>query len=335
MSKTVTPLILGSGLSGQAIAKSLAILGTQDLGFHLAETVWLNRGVDFGALKCKYQNPVLFIANPHGLHAKAICDAEQAGFSHVVCEKPVCVNLDEVKRLQDVKIEVAVLHGYREFWGPKEIRRRIAAGELGELFSVEGKYWQSSAAERAVQGIEESKAAWKNDTSLSGKYDVLLDLGTHWVDLAAYFLDAVPYEIKVTQFYANSSERHRDSHDYIMMSFPKGVRGMVSVSKTVHGAANDLEIVVIGTKGSLSWNFMVPDQITLGRGHDRTVIARRDRTLGSGHPQFHGMGWQEGYLQVCSEVVREVGLGKRGEYPRMPQSLKLLERLLSAGSIFF
>lgn len=326
--KPITPLILGSGMSGQAIAKSLAILNTQNPAIDIAIPYHLKRGESLTALRAKFENPLLFIANPHGLHAKTILEAVEAGFTHIVCEKPVCVNIEEVRALRDVKIPVAVLHGYRVMWGPEEIKRKVLSGELGEIISIEGRYWQSSAAARAVSSGS-AKPSWKNDTSLSGTFDVLLDLSTHWLDLASYVIGSIPSRIVCRRMYANAEASHRDTHNHISLEFPNGVCGMTSVSKTAHGATNDLDITILGTKGSASWSFLKPDELILGSGASRQLIARQDRTLGSGMPSFHAMGWIEGYLQICNEMLVEMNSGKPGCYPRLPESLDLLEKLFS------
>lgn len=68
----ITPLILGNGRSGQAIAKSLASLNLIRPELKIEMPVWLDRGASLADERKKYQNAVLCISNPHGLHAEAI-----------------------------------------------------------------------------------------------------------------------------------------------------------------------------------------------------------------------------------------------------------------------
>ena len=42
------------------------------------------------------------------------------------------------------------LHGNRRMWGPQTIVRMIAEGEIGDVISIDGRYWQSSAAQMAT-----------------------------------------------------------------------------------------------------------------------------------------------------------------------------------------
>lgn len=329
---TITPLILGSGMSGQAIAKSMAILGTQNLNLSIASSVHVKRDDSLKSLRLKYPNSVLCIANPHGLHAKTILAAQDAGFTHIICEKPACVNLQEISQLRSVTAKVAVLHGYRTMWGPQELRRLVSSGDLGDIISIEGRYWQSSAAARSISPntAASAKSGWKNDQSLSGPHDVLLDLTTHWLDLAAFTLGSLPTKIQCELFFANSEASHRDTHNHLSSVFPKNVRAVASISKTVHGATNELELSVLGTKASATWRFLTQDELTIGLGADRKTMTRQDRSLGSGSPSFHGMGWLEGYLQICSEMINDLAFAKPGHYPTLFESLDLLEILFRA-----
>lgn len=126
------------------------------------------------------------IATPHALHSKAILEADKSGFKLIVVEKPVAVSLDQVKSLRSVKTPVAVLHGYRQSWGIQTLKKMIDEGSLGDIISIEGKYWQSSSAQKALQGTKST--SWKNDPSLSGEADTLVDLASHWADACRFLM---------------------------------------------------------------------------------------------------------------------------------------------------
>jgi predicted dehydrogenase len=323
----ITPLILGSGRAGQAIASSFANLNLIDENLAFAPAVFLERGASIADAVSGHPNPIFCISNPHGLHAETILAAEAAGAKAILCEKPAAVSLDEVKRLSGVKSVVAVLHGYRQTWGMQTLKRMEVDGELGEIVAIEGRYWQSSTAERALTEARPS-TSWKNDTRLSGEFDTYLDIGSHWMDAASFLLDTVPSEIRGWRSYSNAEAAHRDSHVQIAADFPNGGRAFASFSKNLHGATNQFEIQVVGSKRSAKWEFLNPDEILIGEGRTRRTLARRDCELGSKYPPFHGFGWTEGYIEIARCLAREVYLGKAGEYPKLPDNLKLLEAML-------
>jgi predicted dehydrogenase len=324
----ITPLILGTGAAGQAIATSFAKLALLYPELAIQPAVGLKRGASFAAEKDRYENAILCIANPHGLHADAILEADRVGYRAVLCEKPTCVNLEQVKKLRTVQTPTAVLHGYRQTWGMQTLRQMIVAGELGDLIAVEGRYWQSSVAETALTtgGKPDGKVKWKNDTKLSGEYDSFIDIGTHWVDAATFLYGAVPAHISGWRSYANAEAAHRDTHVQIAMDFPRAGRGFASISKTVHGATNHFEIRALGTKKSAAWEFLNPDEILIGEGRSRRVIVRKEMEHGSKQWPYHGMGWLEGYIEIAHGLLG-VFEGRKGGYPTLAENLDVLEAM--------
>ena len=152
----VKPFIVGSGMSGKAVAKALAVIDIVDPDITVEAPTQLRRGQPLAGLADGHEQPVLCICNPHGLHARCVTEAQRAGFRAIILDKPPCVNRDELAELRRLvercggELAVAVLHGYRQMWGPQRMREMIGAGELGDLIAIEGTYWQSSAAELAV-----------------------------------------------------------------------------------------------------------------------------------------------------------------------------------------
>ena len=323
----ITPFILGRGMAGQAFQKSLAILSLQHPDWDIQPAVPLGRDQK-PVITPQTPNPVLFIANPHGLHAQSLLEGEKAGFKGIVVEKPACVNLKEVGSLKSVKIPVAVCHGYHQMWGPQTLKHMLEAGEFGELISIEGHYWQSSAAQKALEPSPKPHP-WKNDPVLGGGSDALIDIGVHWVETAAFLMGHPGFKGSAWLSYANAESSLRDTHIHLNLEFSEGRRALASISKTFHGAANDFEINLIGTRQSATWNFMNPDGIWVGKGGTRTFLPRKDNSLGSGQPPFHALGWLEGYIEITRQLLLELQGKGGGNYPRLENNLKVLESLFS------
>ena len=244
----VKPFIVGSGMSGKAIAKALAVIDIVDPDITVEAPTQLRRGQPLAGLADGHEQPVLCICNPHGLHARCVTEAQRAGFRAIILDKPPCVNLDELAALRRLAAEcgddlaVAVLHGYRQMWGPQRMREMIAAGELGDLIAIEGTYWQSSAAELAVATEPRPDKAWKSDVSLGGPTDTYVDLGTHWVDLMMFLAGGPPESARTWLSHVNAPAPNRDTHVHIYLQFP-ACRSLGSASKTVHGG-NHLDVSV-------------------------------------------------------------------------------------------
>jgi predicted dehydrogenase len=328
----VRPYFVGSGTSSQAMKEAWAILGLIRPELDIQSAVQIKRGESLGDHLIQDDCiPVLCVCNPHGLHAQTIQAGEKAGYKLIIAEKPACVSLNEVIVLKNVNTPVAVCHVYRQHWGVQTIRQMVDSGELGNIIAVEGRYWQSSTAQR-VAGLIKG-GGWKNDPALSGPYDTLLDVGVHWVDAALFILKADPVRTSLWLSHANSEASHRDSHVQLLMQCSNESRLFASISKTFHGAPNHFEINVIGTKKSATWKFLEPDQIEIGCGNTRTLHAR-PRSDGSAiHPPYHGLGWLEGYVEVFNAALKEFCGQSDVSYPKLSEHLNVIEALLSADGV--
>ena len=323
----INPFVLGSGMAAKALEKALAILSLQHPTWDIQKAVHLSRGEKF-SIPPRTENPVLVIANPHGLHAAAIAEGEKAGFKAIVVEKPSCVNAKEIELLKPVRLPVAVCHVIRQTWGPQTLKRMLEAGELGDLVSLEGRYWQSSSAKRAI-GQSHTPHPWKNDPVLSGGSDTFIDIGVHWVDLTSYLMGENSFKGTAWVGYANAEAPHRDTHVQFNLKFSAGRQAVGSVSKNVHGAGNDFEVHLLGTKQSASWSFQNPDGIWVGKGGSRTFVPRSDNDMGSQQPAFHGMGWLEGYIEIVRQLLLETQGQGGGNYPKLSENLKMMESLFA------
>lgn len=324
----IQPYILGYGRAGRAIHEAILLLAAQEPDWDLRQVRLLQRDDPLAPARDS-EFSILFVANPPGLHAQALVEGAEAGFHGLGCEKPVCIAPDEIAQLKNLGTKTAIFHVYRQMWGPQTLRQLIARGDLGQLISIEGRYWQPSTAERALTAPGDRPSSWKNDPALSGPFDTLLDTGSHWLDLAVFLASEQPAKLNVDLSYANAETPHRDSHAWITVNFPSGTRGFGSISKNVHGATNQFEIHVLGTRKAASWNFLEPDEILLGEGRDRAVITRRRAVTGTRHPPFHGAGWLEGYVEIIRQLVLDVRDQPHELYPDLSGALPLMESVLA------
>jgi len=322
--KSIQPYLLGSGAASRAIQKSIAALKVQYPRWGIQDPILLKRGTDLFTIE-KREGSVLILANPHALHASQLLEAQQAGFHWAITEKPAAVSLEQVETLKKITIPVAVFHGYRQTWAIQTLKKMLEKGELGKWLTIEGRYWQSSATQRGI-----SQRSWKDDPQLSGSYDVLIDLATHFADLVFFLAGEAADSIEVWKSFANSSSPHRDTLNHLYFTFSKNRRALGSVSKTVHGAGNDLEIHVLGEKKTVSWSFSNPDELVVAEGEKRCVISRpADSSFGSEQYPFHGMGWLEGYIEILKQYFLQMRKEPHQLYPDLKSQIQILTLLFS------
>ncbi len=313
----IQPLIVGSGTAGRALAIALAMFPDD-----IERAVRLERSAPLP----EPENPnrdLLVLATPHALHASRLLEAAERGYRYAICEKPAAVDLGQVASLEGLPVETWICHGYRLLWGPRELRHQIGEGRFGRLVSIEGRYWQSSATR------EGGGHSWKDDPSLAGEHDVLLDLGTHWADLVIFLMGKLPDRTRARRWFVNSASNHRDTHVHVDMDFGEA-RAFGSVSKTVHGAGNHLEIRVIGEKASAAWRFGEPDRVVWADAEGRSTSERRKAAAPYRPPPFHGLGWMEGYARLVHEVTARIRHGRPCEAPTLAEHLQVLRLLLAA-----
>jgi predicted dehydrogenase len=314
-------------MAGKAILRSLDIVAQADPELQLLPVRIADRGAPLKSYLDKQALNVLFLANPSGLHAQSILEGIQSGFTAIAADKPVCVRPEEISMLRGTDVLVTVFHGYRAMWGPRKLKQMIESGELGDIFAFESRYWQSSSAQTALTA-DSAKESWKNDIRLNGPHDALTDLGSHVVDLCHYLIGAKAMETRCWLSYRNSAARHRDTHVHLQLGFSESRRALISISKTAHGATNDFESTVFGTRGTATWRFLRPDEVEHGCGSRTSFIRREAPSVSSDTKPFHGLGWLEGYVEITRQTLRRVSGLAFTEVPVLREALDVMDVLL-------
>src|SRR5262245_5985169 len=123
---------------------------------------------------------MITIAAPNYLHHRMTLDAAAAG-KHIVCEKPLCMTLEEADEMLDVCRQKGVLLMYAEelFFTPKYVQAKRMADE-GAL----GKVYLVKQSEKHFG----PHADWFWDAERSGG-GVLMDMGCHGIAFCHWFLN--------------------------------------------------------------------------------------------------------------------------------------------------
>lgn len=123
----------------------------------------------------------LVIASPSALHAEQSIRALERGAA-VFCQKPLGRTAAEARSVVEAARAadrlLAVDLSYRFTEGMGQIRRLIAAGDLGQVYAVDLVFHNAYGPDKA----------WFYDPALSGG-GCVMDLGVHLVDLALWALD--------------------------------------------------------------------------------------------------------------------------------------------------
>ncbi|MHA1793201.1 MAG: Gfo/Idh/MocA family protein [Promethearchaeota archaeon] len=121
----------------------------------------------------------VFIASPNKLHFEHVLLAAEHG-KHVICEKPVAMNVKEARKMQEAcqkhGVKFMVAQCFRYAGSTMKIKEIIDSGVLGEINFISATY---------TFNAEKSQRKWVFDKKLAGG-GPSFDVGIHMIDLIRF-----------------------------------------------------------------------------------------------------------------------------------------------------
>ncbi|HET7187019.1 MAG TPA: Gfo/Idh/MocA family oxidoreductase [Gemmatimonadaceae bacterium] len=236
------------------------------------------------------------VSAPNWLHARITTDAARAG-KHVVCEKPLCVTLEEADEMIDVCSRCGVLLLYAEelFFAPKYVKAKQMAdeGAFGRVHLVK-------------QGEKHSgpHADWFWDVEQSGG-GALMDLGCHGIAFCWWFLGKPAVKSVYAQLstQVHAARTQGDDEAITIIEFDGGAVGVVENSWNRPGGMDD-SIEVFGDKGETYADMLMgnalPTYSETGFGY---AVEKASSTKGWSFPVFEEH-WNYGFPQEMRHFAR-------------------------------
>ncbi len=262
------------------------------------------------ALPAEERMDLVAIVTPNDIHFGPSMMALEYGF-HVICDKPLCLNLEEAKQLQ-MKVKssgliFALTHNYTGYPMVKQAKQMVAHGSIGKVRRVVVEYpqgWLSTL----LEGSHQKQATWRTDPARSGAAGAMGDIGTHAENLTEY-ITGLKIDQVCADLHTHVEGRKLDDDGSVLLRMSNGARGVLYASQVSAGEENNLRIRVYGEKGSLDWSQMEPNSLTVRWLDKPTEIfrtgssnlypqAEKHTRLPAGHP--------EGYLEAFANIYRNV-----------------------------
>jgi predicted dehydrogenase len=262
------------------------------------------------------------IVTPNHMHFPAAKAFIEAGI-HVVCDKPLSLNLKEALALEKLlaknkNVIFALTHNYSGYPMIRHARAMVAAGELGDIRVVQGEYpqdWLTTDLEKSGQ----KQAAWRTDPAKTGAGGCVGDIGTHTYQLGC-FVSGLKLDELSADLTTFVKGRRVDDNVHVMLRYKGGAKGMIWASQVAPGHENGLKIRVYGTKGGLEWvqadpnylwytPFGEPKRLITRGGAGSNAAAARVTRVPPGHPE----GYLEGFANIYTEVARSIKAGRSGK----------------------
>jgi predicted dehydrogenase len=147
--------------------------------------------VDYRDLLADKNIHAVSICLPSSFHAEATVAALEAG-KHVLCEKPMALNIQEATRMHNAALKsgkkLMIRQNQRFEAGSQLMKKQVESGVLGEIYFIRSLWrrplgMMPSPLEKREDGSIYSRN-WFNEKNKGG--GVLRDLGCHLIDLAMY-----------------------------------------------------------------------------------------------------------------------------------------------------
>ena len=241
------------------------------------------------------------------LHCAVAKTFIEAGI-HVICDKPLALDLEEGLELQKLVKEsglvFALTHNYTGYPMVKEAKRMVADGEIGRILKIVAEYPQGYAVGDVEGAADGAISNWRADPKYSGASNCIGDIGTHAHNLARYItgLEVEELAAELTSFVPG---RTLDDDGNCLVRFTEGVKGLIYASQISAGEENNLTIRIYGTKGSLEWHQEDPNELIVKYADaPRKIYRRGNDYLGaaaqanSRTPFAHPEGFIEAFANV-------------------------------------
>jgi predicted dehydrogenase len=185
------------------------------------------------------------ICLPHHLHAPAIFDAAAAG-KHILCEKPMCINLEEADRIVDAvkKAGIIYMSGHNQLFVPaiREMRRLIDEGVIGRVRWIRSQ-------DSFIANPAGFKGAWRANLKLQGGGE-LIDTGYHPTYRLMYLARANVAAVRGTMGRFLQPVEGDDTAS-VQVRFTNGVIGEVLTSWAMNRPYGTHDFHVVGEFGEL------------------------------------------------------------------------------------
>ena len=249
----------------------------------------------------------LSIVTPNFMHFPPAKMALENGF-HVMCDKPMTLNLAEAKELKGIVdksgLVFGLTHNYTGYPMVKEARAMIKNGILGKIRKVVVEYpqgWLSTKEE----DTDYKQAIWRTDPAKSGAAGCMGDIGTHAENLAEYVTG-----LHITELCADLTSfvpgRQLDDDGNLLLRFDNGAKGILQASQIANGEENSLKIFVYGELGGVEWHQMEPNTLYYKTQEGQRIIRPNVGKLSESAAAHWRMppGHPEGFFEAFANLYR-------------------------------
>lgn len=340
--KTFKAGVVGTGFIGVAHVEALRRLGNVEVLAITdsqspeikAKTMNIpNSFTDYKKMIDTLDLDAVHICTPNNTHHEIAMYAMKKGIN-VICEKPMTKTLDEAKDMYEYSKKHNIVNAvnFHNRFNPMvhQLKRMVAHGELGEIFSIHGAYIQDWL-------LLDTDFNWRINSKESGKTRAVADIGSHWIDTIEYVTN-----LKVTEVFAEFLTYHKtrkkilnpvetfstinladskydevkiDTEDIamIMLRFDNGAIGNAFISQMFSGRKNKISIFIGGSKQSAEWDSERLNELIIGERDSYNKLFDKDPAILNpetqsivNYPGGHVEGFPDTFKQCFKQVYNSI-----------------------------
>jgi len=355
MQHPIGAAVVGAGFIGPVHVEALRRLGvrvTGILGCDRAESASAREKLglpkayaDLDEVLADPDVQAVHLAVPNVLHYEFAKRALAAG-KHVMCEKPLAMSADQSAELvalaRGKPLAAAVCYNIRFYPLNLEARDRVARGEVGQIFAINGSYVQDWL-------FYDTDYNWRVLADQGGALRAVADIGTHWMDLVTSItgleIESVLADLatvhpvrkrpkgEVETFTGKMAKQVQTepvpiaTEDYgcILFRFQGGAKGSLWVSQITAGRKNCIRYEIAGSRCALAWNSESPNELWTGRRERPNELLIRDPSLVGdlarryiNYPGGHNEGFPDAFKQCFRAFYDYIAAGDFSATPMFP-----------------
>lgn len=299
---------------------------------------WHNSTADWREVVESPLIDIVDISTPNDSHAEIAIAAVQNG-KHVLCEKPLALNVKQAQSMlaaaQKSKVVHMVCHNYRRIPGIALARKLIQEGALGRIYHYHARYaqdWLSDA---------DFPINWRLQKNISGS-GAHGDINAHIIDLGRYLVGEFAEVCGMLHTFVperplpadGGAKGHAasktpgklgkvtvDDASVLMGRFQNGALANLEATRMATGRKNHIVVEVNGSKGSISFDFEDMNRLKfydathpVDRQGFRDILVTQP---GGAHPYFahwwppgHIIGYEHTFVHTVADFVNACIEGK-------------------------
>lgn len=278
------------------------------------------------------------ITTPNSTHREIVLAAAAEG-KHILCEKPLAMDLKEteemLKAVKDADVKHMICFNFRKVPAIALAKKFIDEGSLGRIYHFLGKFFLGWGADPNFPLV------WRFRKEVAGS-GIHADINSHMIDLARYLIgefdevvgtqetfikrrpklratEKVDWEL-AAEATEETAEVTNDDTTFFLAKFTSGALGSFEATRVALGRkAHRLSIEINGSKGSLLFNLEDINTLWLyASDHpERTRGLRKILVTEPNHPYMRAwqpltgtIGYEHTFVHVVYDFMKAIDQGE-------------------------